>query len=268
MTDRPGAGKARGPCFAPWRKNRKGIPETMHPEHDETLDSLACGGISLFQKKRGYRYSLDAYLLASFVREAPATEALEIGSGSGVVSLLLAALKGVEIQEPMAEMSRRSVELAGLADRVRIIAGDIREYAGPRVDVVVSNPPYRPRKTGRVNPDEGRAVARHEISLTLEELMGRARDLLRNRGRLYLVYPAWRLVDLMSAMRSFRIEPKDIMLVHSTPRSGARICLACGVKNGGRELRVHRPFFVFSQEKVYTAEMEEVFRRLALPESD
>jgi len=250
-----------------------GIPETMDPEHDETLDSLACGGISLFQKKRGYRYSLDAYLLASFVREAPGTEALEIGSGSGVVSLLLAALKGlsltgVEIQEPMAEMSRRSVGLAGLADRVWIVAGDIREYAGPRVDVVVANPPYRPRKTGRVNPDGGRAVARHEISLTLEELMGRARDLLRNRGRLYLVYPAWRLADLMSAMRSHRIEPKEIMLVHSTPRSGARICLVCGVKNGGRELRVHSPFFVFSQEKVYTAEMEEVFRRLALPETD
>jgi tRNA1Val (adenine37-N6)-methyltransferase len=251
----------------------KSTPDDMLPGHDETLDSLACGGISLFQKKKGYRYSLDAYLLAAFVREEPGTGILEIGSGSGVVSLLLAAVKGlsmtgVEIQESMARMSRRSVELAGLGELVEIVTADIREYGGPRVDVVVSNPPYRPRKTGRVNPDQGKAVARHEISLTLEELMERSYALLRSRGRLYLVYPAWRMADLVSAMRSFRIEPKEIMLVHSTSRTNAQICLVCGVKNGGKELLVHRPFFVFSQEGIYTAEMEEVFSELSLPKTD
>jgi tRNA1Val (adenine37-N6)-methyltransferase len=251
----------------------KGMPDSLLPNHDETLDSLACGGVSLFQKKRGYRYSLDAYLLAAFVREQGGTRALEIGSGSGVISLLLAAVKGllmtgVEIQEAMAEMSRRSVALAGLDGSVEIVSADIRGYAGPREDVVVVNPPYRPRRTGRVNPDEGKAVARHEISLTLEELMERSHALLRNRGRLYLVYPAWRLADLMSSMRAVRIEPKEIMLVHSTPGSNARICLVCGVKNGGRELAVRRPFFVFAQEGIYTREMEEVFRELALPKTD
>lgn len=251
----------------------KATPDHLVPGHDETLDSLACGGISLFQKKRGYRYSLDAYLLASFVREEPGTRALEIGSGSGVVSLLLAAVKGllmtgVEIQEPMAEMSRRSVELAGMEGKVEIVTADIRDCTGPRVDVVVANPPYRPRKTGRVNPDQGKAVARHEIELTMEELMERSHALLRNKGRLYLVYPVWRMADLMSSMRSFRIEPKEIMLVHSTLRSNARICLVCGVKNGGKELLVHRPFSVFAQEGVYTTEMEEVFRELALLKTD
>jgi tRNA1Val (adenine37-N6)-methyltransferase len=251
----------------------KSATENLLPGHDETLDSLACGGISLFQKKRGYRYSLDSYLLASFVREDRGTRVLEIGSGSGVVSLLLAAVKGlamtgVEIQEPMAEMSMRSVELAGLTGKVEIVTRDIRDYDGPRVDVVVANPPYRPQKSGRLNPDQDKAMARHEITLTLETLMERAQALLRNRGRLYLVYPAWRLADLMSAMRSRRIEPKELMLVHSTARAGARICLVCGVKNGGRELAVRRPFFVFAQEGVYTGEMEEVFRELALPKTD
>jgi tRNA1Val (adenine37-N6)-methyltransferase len=247
--------------------------DRLVPGPDETLDSLACGGIPLFQKKKGYRYSLDAYLLASLVKEAPGTKALEIGSGSGVVSLLLAGVKGlsmtgVEIQAPMAEMSKRSVELAGLGDRVEIVSADIREYAGPRVDVIVANPPYRPRKTGRVNPDHERAMARHEIALTLEELMEKAHALLRNRGRLYLVYPAWRMADLVSCMRSHKIEPKEIMLVYSNAASNAQICLACGVKNGGKELLVHRPFFVFAQEGTYTAEMERVFSELALPKTD
>ena len=146
------------------------------PNKDETLDLLSCCNLSILQKKKGYRYSLDSYLLGAFVDEAPGTEVIEIGSGSGVVSILLSAVKGlhvtgIEIQEDLAEMSKRSIEHSGLSDKVRITCCDIKDYSGPKVDAVVTNPPYRPLSTGRINPDRSKAIARHEISLDLDLLL-------------------------------------------------------------------------------------------------
>lgn len=244
----------------------------LNQKDDETLDALTCGNLFVLQKRQGYRYSLDAYLLAAFVEESPAAQVLDIGSGSGVISLLLAAVKGlsvtgVEIQESIAEMARRSIRFAGLQERINIVSADIREYGGPAVDAVVSNPPYRPVWTGRINCDQGKAMARHEISLDLDTLLARSSALLKPGGRLYLVYPVWRLTDMITAMRSHRLEPKRIMFVHSTAKSPADICLVCGSKDGGKELYVNRPFFVFAHEGIYTKEMEGVFRELRLPKS-
>ncbi|VFU18670.1 tRNA1(Val) (Adenine(37)-N6)-methyltransferase (modular protein) [anaerobic digester metagenome] len=249
-----------------------GDARTIRPREDETLDSLACSGLYVLQKKQGYRYSLDAYLLAAFVDEATDCEVVDVGSGSGVLSILLAAVKGlrvtgVEIQDDMAEMSKRSIELAGLQSRVKIVHADIREYRGQQFDAVVTNPPYRPVSTGRISRDQGRAMARHEISLDLETLLKCSYELLKPGGRFYLVYPAWRLPDLISAMRAGRIEPKRVMFVHSTPSSSAEIVLVSGLKDGGKELNVCRPFFVFARKGVYTKEMERVFTALELPKS-
>ncbi len=236
------------------------------------MDSLSCGNLSILQKRNGYRYSLDAYLLAAFVEEREGAEILDIGSGSGVISLLLAGMKGlqvtgVEIQEDMAEMSSRSVALARLQDKVRMVCVDIRTYTGQRYDAIVTNPPYRPVQTGRINQDNSRAVSRHEILIDLETLMKRSYELLKPSGRFYIVYPAWRLPDLVFSMRTNNIEPKRMMLVYSRMNSDAEICLVSGVKDGGRELAVERPFFVYSPEGSYTREMEEVFRSLNPPKS-
>lgn len=246
--------------------------DTIRQREDETLDSLACGNLYVLQKKHGYRYSLDAYLLAAFVDEPPGTHLIDIGSGSGIISILLATMKshhvtGIEIQDDMAEMSERSVELAGLQDRVNIVCADIREYRGQRFDAVVSNPPYRPVRAGRINNDRKRAVARHEISLDLETLLSCSYELLNPGGRFYLVYPVWRLPDLVTSMRLNRIEPKKILFVHSTPSSSAEISLVCGLKDGGKELSVCRPFYVFARQGIYTTEMEKVFKGLELPKS-
>ncbi|MFY9396925.1 MAG: methyltransferase [Desulfomonilia bacterium] len=248
-------------------------PCMLLKKEDETLDSLACGGVSVLQKKKGYRYSLDAYLLAAFVDEIPGSRVIDIGSGSGVVSILLAAVKGllvtgVEIQPDMAEMSVRSVELAGLKDRVRIVCEDIRRYREGSFDAVVTNPPYRPLSTGRISLGRGKALARHEIALDLDTLMESSRELLKPQGRFYAVYPAWRMPDLIVAMRLSGIEPKRIVFVHSTPESEAEVCLVSGLKGGGRELRVCRPFFIFARQGVYTPAMEKVFSALELPKSD
>lgn len=242
--------------------------EHIVPGRDETLDSLSCGDLSILQKKRGYRYSIDAYLLGAFVEEHPGTQVVEIGSGSGVVSILLAAMKGlvmtgVEIQEDLAEMSRRSVELAGLRDRVTIVCSDIREYRGPRVDAVVTNPPYRPLRTGRVNPHDQKARARHEISLDLETLLKKSCSLLRPSGRFYIVYPSWRLPDLFCSMRANGIEPKRLRCVYSSPGRTSEICLVCGRRGAGREMVIDRPLFIFNEDGSYHDSMGSVFHGLS-----
>lgn len=260
--------------IGPWieRDGMVAMKNVLNKKDDETLDALKCGDLFVLQKKQGYRYSFDAYLLAAFVEEGPGSRVLDIGSGSGIVSLLLAAMKGlfmtgIEIQESVAEMARRSVHYAGLQERIEIVSADIREYRGPAADAVVSNPPYRPVRTGRINCDQGKAVARHEILLDLETLLSCSFMLLKPGGRLYLVYPVWRLTDMITTMRSHRVEPKRIMFVHSTDQSPAEICLVCGTKDGGKEMEVKSPFVVFAHEGIYTPEMEGVFRELRLPKS-
>jgi tRNA1Val (adenine37-N6)-methyltransferase len=242
------------------------------PNKDETLDFLSCCNLSILQKKRGYRYSLDSYLLAAFVDEAPGTEVIEIGSGSGVVSILLSAVKGlkvtgIEIQEDLAQMSRRSVEHSGLSDKVKITCCDIRDYSGPKVDAVVTNPPYRPVSTGRINPDRSKAIARHEIFLDLDVLLKKTYGLLRPMGRLYIVYPAWRVPDLLCAMRTGRIEPKRMRCVYTSPVRACEICLVCGVKGGGREFTIEGPLIVYNQDNSYHHDMEAIFEGLILPKS-
>lgn len=245
------------------------ITDDFEPREDETLDTLTCGNLSILQKRKGYRYSLDAYLLAAFVEEKPGTRVLEIGSGSGVVSILLAAMKGlavtgVEIQRGLAEMSMRSVQRAGLADQVNIKCCDIRDYSGRKVEAIVTNPPYRPLDTGRINPDSEKAIARHELALDLEGVLQKAHEMLVPGGRFYIVYPAWRLPDLLCSMRSRHIEPKHVQCVHTSAGSSAEICLVRGLRDGGKECSVGRPIFVYTEEGTYHKEVAEVFRSLSL----
>ncbi|HVN70747.1 MAG TPA: methyltransferase [Desulfomonilia bacterium] len=237
----------------------------LKPRKDETLEVLSGCNLSILQKKKGYRYSLDAYLLGAFVEEAPGTEVLEIGSGCGVVSLLLGAMKGlritgVEIQDDMADMSRRSIEYANLSDKIRISCGDIREHTGPKVDVIVTNPPYRPLAAGRINPDRSKAMARHEIALDLDTLLMKSNQLLRPLGRFYIVYPVWRIPDLICAMRSHRIEPKRMRFVYTSAAGSSEICLMCGILGGGREFTLESPLMIFNEDGTYHREMEMVFQ--------
>jgi tRNA1Val (adenine37-N6)-methyltransferase len=243
--------------------------DDIEPRQDETRDTLTCGNLSIFQKIKGYRYSIDAYLIAAFVEEIAGTTILEIGSGSGVVSILLASMKGlhmtgVEIQKGLAEMSVRSVEMAGLSDKVRIVNCDIQVYSGPRVEVVVTNPPFRALDTGKINPNPEKAIARHELSLDLEGLLRKTHELLMPGGRFYIVYPAWRMPDLISSMRANRLEPKRVQYVHSTVISPAEICLVSGLRDGGKECTIERPLIVHGEGSTYHEDMEAVFRCLSI----
>ncbi|MEN6473474.1 MAG: methyltransferase [Syntrophaceae bacterium] len=230
---------------------------------------MRCGALKVIQPRRGYRFSLDAYLLAAFVDEKPGEHVLEIGSGSGVIAIMLSGIKGlkvtgVEVQPILAGMSRRSVELNGLMDTIEIRESDIKDYQASPSAAVLANPPYRPLKTGRLNPEGTKAVARHELKLDLDGLMSSVNKNLRRLGRFYCIYPAWRMIDLISAMRRHHLEPKRLIMVHSFPDGPAELCLVKGIKLGGRELTVETPLTIYQAPGIYSERMTRLFATLAL----
>ena len=224
------------------------------PSSNETLDTLLTGSLHILQKKKGYRFSIDAILLGQYCRIRRNEKVIDLGTGCGVLPLLLSQTTkgrffvGVEIQKELSELAKRNVFLNHLEDRVLILQKDFRglkEVFPPgSFDVALSNPPYRRDRTGRVNPSAEKAIARHEIKGTLDDLISVVSYLLRPGGRCYLIFPAPRTVDLLVVLRSRRLEPKRLRFVH--PRSGdeAKFVLAESVKDSGVELTVMDPLIL------------------------
>lgn len=237
------------------------------PPTNATETSLGPGGLTVWQPVDGYRFSVDAYLLAAFVNEAPGAAVFEVGYGSGVIAVLLAAVKGllvsgIEIQPRMVELANFSVATNGLQERVQLAQGDFREYRGGPHAALVVNPPYRPLATGRLNPDSAKAHSRHELSLTLDELVAGAARCLRPGGRFYCIYPAWRLVDLLAKLRSAGLEPKRLRTVHSVSDGPARLCLVSATRGGGPELKLEAPLVIYRPDGQYTDEVTAIFAGL------
>jgi tRNA1Val (adenine37-N6)-methyltransferase len=241
-------------------------PESMDQSllPGETLDDLRPAGLKIIQAKRGYRFSLDPVLLCAFSRIAAGETVADLGTGSGVVPLLLATrtaakkIVGVEIQPGLADRARRSVLLNGLQDKIDILEGDLRELAGrlePQAfDVVVANPPFRCPGTGRQAPATERAAARHELAGGLTDFLRAAAILLCGGGRFSVVYLMERLPELLSGMQQLRLEPKRLRCVH--PRSGERanLVLVEGCKGGRAGLLVEPPLYVYDGA-AYSAEI-------------
>jgi tRNA1Val (adenine37-N6)-methyltransferase len=221
---------------------------------DETLDTFFDGSLQILQKKKGYRFSLDAVLLHHFVRLKRDEKAIDLGTGCGILPLLLCrttkahSLVGVEIQEGLAELARKNVVLNHLQLRVSILRQDFRElkqtFPAAAFDVVLSNPPYRKCRTGRMNPSAEKAIARHEIKGSLEEMISIASYLLPPGGRCYLIYPAARVVDLLVILRGHRLEPKRLQFVHSCIEEKATFVLSESIKQGGVESKILEPLIL------------------------
>ena len=236
---------------------------------DYTEDTFFNGQVTVKQPRTGYRYSIDAVILAGHVRPRPEDRVVDLGTGCGIIPLILGfrytgiTLYGVEIQRLLADIARANVADNHLDQRVEILSRDMRTlksstFSGP-MDVVVSNPPFHPVSTGRINPDSQRAIARHELKVTLEDVLKAAERLLRTAGRFVCIYGSDRLVDLFACMRTCRLEPKFVRLIHSRAGTDARLALVEGIKLGNSGLIAGPPLFIYRDNGDYTDEIKRMF---------
>lgn len=190
---------------------------------DETLDEI--GGVTIIQKKRGYRFSADSILLADFPDLTGVTKAVDLGTGSGVIAILLAkrsqelSVVGIELQGTLFDLAVRNVDLSALSDRIEVVKGDLKSikerFEAGRFDLVICNPPYYPLGKGRIGPNLERTVARHEVAVTLADIIEASEYLLRDGGRVAVVYPAGRYNEAISVMRKHNIGPMRVKEVHT-----------------------------------------------------
>jgi tRNA1(Val) A37 N6-methylase TrmN6 len=236
----------------------------------ERLDHLLTQDLRIIQSPEVFSFSLDAVLLARFAGLPPKGRILDLCTGNGVIPLLLttrteSSIEGVEIQPRLADMARRSVELNGLSERIRIHEEDFRswvlEHTGTEgiYDAVTVNPPYLPKQSGEHKGNPYLAMARHELGCTLEDVVSACARSVRSGGRVSMVHRPARLVDIVDLMRRYRIEPKRIRFVHPRPSAEANMVLIEGTKYGKPEVRLLPPLIVYREDGSYTTELLDVF---------
>ncbi len=242
-------------------------------ESSETCDAILGGRIRIIQPRRGYRFSVDSVLLARFVMVRKSDRVIELGAGTGVISLAIVALYqpreivALEIQAELVAMLRRNAEL-NRADSMRAIEADLRAPNDAKLpresfDVVVANPPYRASKTGRLSPQEGRRIARSESSATLEDFVAAASRYARRGGKAAFVFAADRSAELISMLREHRLEPKRIRFVHPYSTAPAAAILIETRKEGGIEVAIEPPLILFDAPGVYSSEAREILGEVA-----
>lgn len=235
----------------------------------ERLDDLERNGYKIIQNDKTFCFGMDAVLLSGFARVKPGEKALDLGTGTGIIPILLKAktsgahFTGLEIQEASADMARRSVLYNHLEDQISIVQGDIKEahtlFDAASFDVITSNPPYMTGNHGLVNPDMPKAIARHEILCTLDDVIGQASRLLRPGGRFYMVHRPFRMAEIMTKMTAHRLEPKRMRLVYPFVDKEPNMVLIEGLKGGKPRITVEKPLIVYKEPGVYTDEIYDVY---------
>jgi tRNA1Val (adenine37-N6)-methyltransferase len=237
----------------------------------ESVDSLCGGEVKVVQPRAGYRFSLDPLLLAAFAQIPANATVADLGTGSGVLPLLLARggqgrqFVGFELQEEAADRAARSVTLNGRDGCIRIVRADIRdlpeEFAAGSFAAVVTNPPYRQPGSGRIAPGSERGAARFELAGGLTDFLRTAAFLLNNGGRFFIVYLAERLAELCDEMRTYRLEPKRLRLVHSRNGEPARLVLVEGRKHARPGVKIEAPLIIYREGKgrEYAEELTHLF---------
>ena len=235
----------------------------------ERIDDLVTQNLKIIQSGDVFRFSLDAVLLARFCTVPAAGRIADLCSGNGVIPLLLttrtgAHITGVEIQERLWDMAVRSAKLNGLEDRVAFVCRDLREWAMERAqhqafDLVTVNPPWMPVPAGDLNMNEHRAIARHEVMGTLEDIVAAAARIVRSGGRVAMIHRPGRFADIVTLMRRFRLEPKRVRFVHPRSDADANMVLVEAVRDGKPDMRLLPPLIVYNENREYTTELLEVF---------
>ena len=236
---------------------------------EERLDDLQRNGYQIIQKKDGFCFGMDAVLLSGFAAVKPGEKAIDLGTGTGIIPILLEAkyegehYTGLEIQDEVAEMAARSVALNHLEEKVSIVKGDIKEasrlFGAASFDVVTSNPPYMNDAHGLKNPDLPKAIARHEVLCTLDDVAREAAKLLRPGGRFYMVHRPHRLIEIITALTKYKLEPKRMKMVHPFVDKEAIMVLIEAVRGGKSMIKVEAPIVVYREPGVYTQEIYDIY---------
>lgn len=224
----------------------------------ERLDDLQIGGLELIQNPAGFCFGVDAVFLSDFVKVKPGETVLDMGTGNGIIPILLSAktqgekFTGLEIQPDTADMARRSVVYNHLEEKIEIVTGDIKEAAEifrpAFFDVITTNPPYMLSEHGMRNPDDAKAIARHEVLCTLDDILRESMRLLQDKGRFYMIHRPFRLTEIMIKMNYYKIEPKRIRFIHPYIDKEPVLVLIEGVRGARPRVTVEPPIIIYGGE--------------------
>ncbi len=243
---------------------------TINLKEGERLDDLGRKGYRIIQNPATFCFGIDAVLLTGFAKIKPGTKVLDMGTGTGIIPILLEAktdaehLTGLEIQEESADMARRSVSLNDLDEKINIVTGDIKKASGifgkGVFDVVTCNPPYMIGEHGLTGGNDHKTIARHEVLCTFDDVAREAAAVLKPGGTFYLVHRPFRLVELFQTMAKYRLEPKRMKLVHPFVDKEPNMVLIEAKKGGNSRIAIESPLIVYKEPGVYTDEIYDIYK--------
>lgn len=236
---------------------------------NERIDDLQRNGYKIIQNPSKFCFGMDAVLLSGFAQIKKDERALDLGTGTGIIPLLLSAktegihFTGLEIQEESADMARRSVALNGLEEKIEIVTGDIKDasarFGASSFDVITTNPPYMIGDHGLKNDNEAKTIARHEILCDLEDVLRESSRILKTHGRFYMVHRPFRLAEILGKMSEYRLEPKRMRLVYPYIDKEPNMVLIEGLKDGRARMTVEKPLIVYREPGVYMPEIYDIY---------
>lgn len=239
-------------------------------KENERIDDLQFKKLKIIQNSKGFCFGVDSVLLSDFAKNIKNDSiVMDIGTGTGIIGLLLCKktnlrkVYGIEIQEEVADMARRSIMLNGLEEKFEIINCNINEYEGQEqsIDVIVTNPPYKKANTGLKNDDIKQYISRHEVECTLEEIIKKSYKLLKDKGEFYMVHRAERIVDIMFLLRTYKMEPKELRFVCSKEGEKPKLVLVKCVKNANQYLKLLDSLVIFNNDGSYTDEIKKIYNK-------
>ncbi len=236
---------------------------------DERIDDLQCKGYRLIQKPKGFCFGVDAVLLSDFARVKKKQRVLDLCTGSGVIPILLAAktegdyFSGLELQEGYADMASRSVQMNGLEEKINIICGDVKDikklFAPASFQVVTVNPPYMTEHHGLTNLYEPKTIARHEVTVSLEDVVAAAGYVLPESGSFFMIHKPFRLAEIFKIMKKYHLEPKRMRMVHPSVEKEPTMVLIEGLKGGRERITIEPPLIIYKEQGVYHDEISRIY---------
>ena len=242
-------------------------------KENERIDDLEFEDLKIIQNEKGFCFGIDSVLLSDFAKNIKKNSlVLDLGTGTGIIPILLCGktklskVIGVEIQEEVSDMAKRSSLLNNLQNRFIVLNENIlnlnKLYDNQTFDVIVTNPPYKKKDTGIINEDKRKIISRHEITANLEDFIKVSRDLLKDKGEFYMIHRPERLVDILSLLRNYKIEPKEIRLVYSNENKEPKLVLIKAIKNAKSFLKINKNLYIYDEEGNYTDEILEIYNKI------